>query len=52
MRNVAKTDYNITNVCQERGIRAIDAHWILYDSLMDDMTIRIYAPESYSIYCY
>lgn len=46
-----KTDYNMANVCQGRGIRAIDAHWTLYDSLMGGLTMGIYAPESYSIYC-
>jgi hypothetical protein len=46
-----KTDYNLANVCPMRGIRAIDAHWTWYDSLMGGLTMGIYAPESYAIYC-
>ncbi len=44
-------DYNILNVCPTRGISAIENHWTLYDSLMGSLTMGIYAPESYSIYC-
>lgn len=46
-----KTDYNLLNVCSPRGINAIEAHWTLYDSLMGSLTMGIYAPESYSVYC-
>ena len=46
-----KTDYNLTNVCPTRGINAIEAQWTLYDSLMNGLTMGIYAPESFSIYC-
>ncbi len=46
-----KTDYNIENVCRASGINAIDTHWTFYDSLMGGLTMGIYAPESYSIYC-
>ena len=46
-----KTDYNLANLCYGRGIRAIETHWTLYDSLMNSFTMGIYAPESFSIYC-
>lgn len=46
-----KKDYNLTNVCAARGINAIENHWTFYDSFMGSMTMGIYAPESYSIYC-
>ena len=46
-----KKNYNLTNVCRVRGINAIEAHWTLYDSLMNGLTMGIYAPESFSIYC-
>lgn len=44
-------NYNLTRVCPVNGISAIDAHWTLYDSLMGGLTMGIYAPESYAIYC-
>ena len=46
-----RTDYDLAHVCPMRGINAIDAHWTFYDSLMNGLTMGIYAPESYSIYC-
>ena len=46
-----KTDYDLSHVCPMRGISAIDAHWTAYDSLMNGLTMGIYAPESFSIYC-
>lgn len=46
-----KTDYNLANVCPARGIKTIDTHWTLYDSLMGGLSMGIYAPESFSIYC-
>ena len=46
-----KTDYDLKNVCYIRGINAIETHWTLYDSLMNGLTMGIYAPESFSIYC-
>ncbi|MBR1915125.1 MAG: hypothetical protein IJ830_01610 [Alphaproteobacteria bacterium] len=46
-----KKDYNLTNVCPSKGINAIENHWTFYDSFMGSMTMGIYAPESYSIYC-
>ncbi|MBR2299015.1 MAG: hypothetical protein IJ870_00380 [Alphaproteobacteria bacterium] len=44
-------NYNLTNVCPIRGINSIEAYWTFYDSLMGGLTMGIYAPESYSIYC-
>lgn len=46
-----KKNYNLTNVCYGRGINAIESHWTWYDSLMGGLSMGIYAPESYSIYC-
>ena len=46
-----KTDYNLVNACPAKGISAIENHWTLYDTLMGGLTMGIYAPESYSIYC-
>jgi len=46
-----KANYNLVNACPVKGINAIEAHWTLYDSLMGGLTMGIYAPESYSIYC-
>ncbi len=46
-----KTDYNLQNVCLPKGINSIEAHWTFYDSLMGGLTMGIYAPESFSIYC-
>ena len=46
-----KTDYNLANICPVNGVKAIDAHWTFYDSLMGGLTMGIYAPESFSIYC-
>lgn len=46
-----KTNYNLVNVCPVSGINAIESHWTLYDSLMNGLTMGIYAPESISIYC-
>ena len=44
-------NYNLQNVCPTNGINAIENHWTFYDSFMGSMTMGIYAPESYSIYC-
>ena len=46
-----KTDYNLVKACPERGINSIEAHWTFYDTFMNSMTMGIYAPESFSIYC-
>lgn len=46
-----KKNYNLTNTCKANGINAIENHWTFYDSLMGALTMGIYAPESYSIYC-
>ena len=46
-----KDDYNIAHLCPLSGINAIEAHWTFYDSLMGGLTMGIYAPESYSVYC-
>ena len=46
-----KTDYNLTNACYGRGIKAIEAHWSFWDSFWGGMTMGIYAPESFSIWC-
>ena len=45
-----KTDYNLAYACPQ-GIKAIETHWTFYDSFMNSMTMGIYAPESFSIYC-
>ena len=46
-----KKNYNLTNVCHGRGINAIESHWTFFDSLMGGLSMGVYAPESYSIYC-
>ena len=46
-----KKNYNLANVCRSSGINAIENHWTLYDSLMGGLSMGIYAPESYAIYC-
>lgn len=46
-----KSNYDLINACPVNGINAIEAHWTWYDSLMGGLTMGIYAPESYSIYC-
>ena len=46
-----KTDYNLSNVCPISGINAIESHWTFYDSLMNGLSMGIYAPESFSVYC-
>ncbi|MBQ7413114.1 MAG: hypothetical protein IJV07_02430 [Alphaproteobacteria bacterium] len=46
-----KTDYHLENVCPAKGISAIESHWTFYDSLMGGLTMGIYAPESFSVYC-
>lgn len=46
-----KTDYNLVNVCPTRGIKTIETHWTLYDSLLGGLSMGIYAPESFSVYC-
>lgn len=45
------TDYDLANLCYGRGIKAIETHWTFYDSFMGSMTMGVYAPESFSIYC-
>ena len=46
-----KTDYDLINACRSRGINAIEAHWNWWDSLMGGLTMGVYAPESFSVYC-
>ncbi len=46
-----KTDYDLVNACHSKGIKAIEAHWNWWDSLMGGLTMGIYAPESFSVYC-
>ena len=46
-----KKNYNLTSACRTKGINAIENYWTLYDSLMGGLTMGIYAPESYAIYC-
>ena len=46
-----KKAYNLENACPARGISAIENHWTFFDSFMGSMTMGIYAPESYSVYC-
>ncbi len=44
-------NYNLANACPVKGINSIETNWTLYDSLMGGLTMGIYAPESYAIYC-
>lgn len=44
-------NYNLANACRSKGIKAIESRWTFYDSLMGGLTMGIYAPESYAIYC-
>lgn len=44
-------NYDMLNACQASGISAIENYWTIYDSLMGGLTMGIYAPESYAIYC-
>ena len=44
-------NYNLVNACPARGINSIETYWTLYDSLMGGLTMGIYAPESFAIYC-
>lgn len=44
-------NYNLANVCRGSGVNAVENNWTLYDSLMGGLTMGIYAPESYKIYC-
>ena len=46
-----KKNYNLANACYGRGINAIESYWTFYDSLMGGLSMGIYAPESYAIYC-
>ena len=46
-----KKNYNLTSICYGRGIYTIEFHWTFFDFLMGGLTMGIYAPESYSIYC-
>ncbi|MBQ9035475.1 MAG: Bor family protein [Alphaproteobacteria bacterium] len=46
-----KKDYNLVNVCHPNGISAVETNWTFYDSLMGGLTMGIYAPESYAVYC-
>ena len=46
-----KTEYDLENVCHGKGVNAIETHWTFYDSLMGGLSMGIYAPESFSIYC-
>ena len=46
-----KTDYDFSNVCYGKGIKAIEAHWKFWDSFMGGMTMGIYAPESFAVWC-
>ncbi len=46
-----KTDHNLMYVCRSKGIKAIETHWTFYDSLMNGLTMGVYAPESISVYC-
>lgn len=46
-----KTNYNLTDACPTRGINAVETYWTLYDSLMGGLTMGIYAPESFYVYC-
>lgn len=44
-------NYSLVNVCPVKGINSIETHWTFYDSLMGGLTMGIYAPESYAVYC-
>ena len=46
-----ETDYDLSHACYGRGIKAIEAHWTFWDSLMGGLTMGIYAPESFAVYC-
>ena len=46
-----KTDYNLANLCYGKGVNTVETYWTFYDSLMGGLTMGIYAPESFSVYC-
>ena len=46
-----KKNYDLANACPLRGINSIESYWTFYDSLMGGLTMGIYAPESFAIYC-
>ena len=46
-----KKTYNLASACPLRTVNAIEAYWTWYDSLMGGLTMGIYAPESFAIYC-
>ena len=46
-----KTDYDLVNACHSKGIKAIEAHWSFWDSFWNGMTMGIYAPESFLVWC-
>ena len=45
------TAYDLSNKCHGRGIKAIEAHWSFWDSFWNGMTMGIYAPESFAVWC-
>ena len=46
-----RTDYDLLNVCSARGIKTIETYWTWSDSLFGGLSMGIYAPESFAIYC-
>ena len=46
-----ETDYDLSAKCRGRGIKAIEAHWSFWDSFWNGMTMGIYAPESFLVWC-
>ena len=44
-------NYNIAEMCKEKGVSRIENHWTFYDTLLGSLSMGIYTPESYSIYC-
>ena len=43
--------YNPNEICGSRGISAVDADATFADGLLTVLTLGIYSPKSYSIYC-
>ena len=45
------TDFDLSDKCQGRGVKAIEARWSFWDSFWGGMTMGIYAPESFAVWC-
>jgi len=46
-----KANYDLTKVCTASGIKSLETLWTWQDSLIGSLTMGIYAPESFAIYC-